>query len=152
MSVYQFLIKRMHCYWKRKLLVRRNLLSYRWCEYTCGHFRPSWSPTSQIIYRFARIKKGDEFYIEVNGKTLAYQVDQIKTVEPTDTKDLHIESGQDLVTLLTCTPYMINSHRLLVRGHRIPYQPEKQQRGWKSGTTTKFTIMDITFNCLCVNY
>ena len=77
------------------------------------------------------LKKGDEFYIEVNGKTLAYQVDQIKTVEPTDTKDLHIESGQDLVTLLTCTPYMINSHRLLVRGQRIPYQPEKAAAGMK---------------------
>ena len=60
-----------------------------------------------------------------------------KTVEPTDTKDLHIESGQDLVTLLTCTPYMINSHRLLVRGHRIPYQPEKAAAGMKKWHNNK---------------
>ncbi len=88
-------------------------------------------PQAKLFTDLPELKKGDEFYIEVNGKTLAYQVDQIKTVEPTDTKDLHIESGQDLVTLLTCTPYMINSHRLLVRGHRITYQPEKAAAGMK---------------------
>ncbi len=75
-----------------------------------------------------KLTLGDSFYIEINGQTLAYQVDQIKTVEPTDTKDLSIEKGKDFVTLLTCTPYMINSHRLLVRGHRVPYHAKEVQK------------------------
>ncbi|MGH2195793.1 sortase, partial [Enterococcus faecalis] len=70
-------------------------------------------PQSKFFTDLPELKKGDEFYIELNGKTLAYQVDQIKTVERTDTKELHIESGQDVVTLLTSTPYMIKSHRIL---------------------------------------
>ena len=53
---------------------------------------------------------------------MAYQVDQILTLLPEDTKALSIESGKDYATLVTCTPYAINTHRLLVRGHRIPYQ------------------------------
>lgn len=69
--------------------------------------------------------------IEINKSIHAYQVDQIKTVEPTDTDDLRIEPDKDLVTLLTCTPYMINSHRLLVRGHRIPYSPEQAEKATK---------------------
>ncbi|MHC5247225.1 class C sortase [Enterococcus sp. LJL90] len=64
---------------------------------------------------------GDQFIIEVYGEKRAYQVDQIKTVLPDDIKDLLISPVEDLATLITCTPYLINSHRLLVRGHRIPY-------------------------------
>ena len=62
------------------------------------------------------------FDIRVLDETLAYQVDQILTVLPEETDALGIESGQDLATLVTCTPYAINTHRLLVRGHRIPYE------------------------------
>ncbi len=58
--------------------------------------------------------------------TYAYQVDKITTVLPTDAKQLAIEPGKDLVTLITCTPYAVNTHRLLVRGHRIPYTPQQQ--------------------------
>ena len=61
---------------------------------------------------------GDMFYIKVLGQTLAYQVDQILTVLPEETEHLAIEPGRDLVTLITCTPYGVNSHRLLVRGTR----------------------------------
>ena len=81
-------------------------------------------PQAKLFTDLPELQEGDEFYLEVYGETLVYQVDQIKTVVPTDTQDLQIESGKDLVTLLTCTPYMINSHRLLVRGHRIPYHPK----------------------------
>ena len=66
--------------------------------------------------------EGDVFYLEILGDTLAYQVDQIKTVLPHDTTYLGIEAEQDLCTLVTCTPFGVNSHRLLVRGHRIPYE------------------------------
>lgn len=55
------------------------------------------------------------------NETHAYEIDQVKVIEPTDTKDLLIVDGMDYVTLMTCTPYGVNSHRLLVRGHRIPY-------------------------------
>lgn len=78
-------------------------------------------PTASLFTHLDRLEIGDKFYIKNIGGTLAYQVDQIKTVEPTDFSDLAIVPGHDYVTLLTCTPYMINSHRLLVRGHRIDY-------------------------------
>ena len=58
------------------------------------------------------------------GEALAYEVDQIATVLPSDTSLLQIKDGQDLVTLVTCTPFGVNTHRLLVRGHRVPYVPE----------------------------
>ena len=69
-----------------------------------------------------QLKEGDVFYLKVLNDTLAYQVDQIKTVLPHDTTYLGIEAEQDLCTLVTCTPFGVNSHRLLVRGHRIPYE------------------------------
>ena len=70
---------------------------------------------------------GDVFYIKVLHHTFAYEVDQILTVEPQDTKALAIEKGKDYVTLVTCTPYAINTHRLLVRGKRIPYKEAKKK-------------------------
>lgn len=81
-------------------------------------------PEAKLFTDLPELVEGDHFYIEINDETLAYEVDQIKTIEPTETEDLQIFEGQDLITLLTCTPYMINTHRLLVRGHRIPYVPE----------------------------
>ena len=65
---------------------------------------------------------GDVFYLRILGETLAYQVDQINTVLPHDTTFLGIEHGEDLATLVTCTPFGVNTHRLLVRGERIPYE------------------------------
>lgn len=70
--------------------------------------------------------EGDLFYIHVLGQTLAYQVDQIQTVLPYQTQSLRIQPQEDLVTLVTCTPYGVNSHRLLVRGHAVPYQPPEE--------------------------
>jgi sortase A len=63
--------------------------------------------------------EGDVFLLRVLDEVLTYEVDQIRIVEPTDIQDLLIQEGEDLCTLITCTPYGINSHRLLVRGHRI---------------------------------
>ncbi len=73
------------------------------------------------------LKNGDTFYIHVLGETLAYQVDQIRVVVPSDTSLLSLYPNEDYVTLVTCTPYGINSHRLFVRGHRIPYTPGMEQ-------------------------
>ena len=78
---------------------------------------------SKLFTDLEKMEEGDEFYIEINNRTLAYKVDQIKVVLPTEIDDVQIFEGEDYVTLLTCTPYMINTHRLLVRGHRIPYLP-----------------------------
>ena len=80
--------------------------------------------SSKLFSDIDQLAEGDIFYIHVLGDTLAYQVDNIATVLPTDTGLLQIEDGKDLVTLVTCTPFGVNTHRLLVRGHRVPYTPE----------------------------
>ena len=72
-----------------------------------------------------KLEIGDVFFVKVLNQTLAYEVDQIKVVLPSVTRDLLITDGEDYVTLLTCTPYGINSHRLLVRGTRVPYEEEE---------------------------
>ncbi len=82
--------------------------------------------SSKLFSDIDQLEKGDIFYIHVLGDTLAYEVDSINTVVPTDTSLLQIEEGKDLVTLVTCTPFGINTHRLLVRGHRVPYTPEQE--------------------------
>lgn len=80
--------------------------------------------SAKLFSDIGQLVKGDVFYIHVLGQVLAYEVDQIATVLPSDTSLLQIEDGQDLVTLVTCTPFGVNTHRLLVRGHRVPYVPE----------------------------
>ena len=78
-------------------------------------------PTAKLFTDIKDLKKGDRFYIHNIAETLAYEVDQIKVIEPSNFKDLVVVSGHDYATLLTCTPIGINTHRLLVRGHRVPY-------------------------------
>ena len=82
--------------------------------------------SSKLFSDIDQLAEGDMFYIHVLGDTLAYKVDSIHTVLPTDTSLLQIEDGKDLVTLVTCTPFGINTHRLLVRGHRVPYTKEQE--------------------------
>lgn len=81
-------------------------------------------PSAKLFTDIDRLKEGDEFYVFVLNRTLAYKVDQIKTVKPDNLDDLQIVKGKDYVTLFTCTPYAVNTHRLLVRGHRVPYVPK----------------------------
>lgn len=81
-------------------------------------------PSAKLFTDIDRLKEGDEFYVFVLNHTLAYKVDQIKTVKPDNLDDLQIVKGKDYVTLFTCTPYAVNTHRLLVRGHRVPYVPK----------------------------
>ncbi len=82
-------------------------------------------PAAKILTDLDQMEAGDKFYIHVLNQILAYEVDQIKVVLPEETDDIRIVKGEDYVTLLTCTPYGINSHRLLVRGKRTEYVPEK---------------------------
>lgn len=87
-------------------------------------------PSARLFTDIDQLERGDMFYIHVLDETLAYQVDQIldmvdKDDNETLQKALQIEEGQDYVTLFTCTPYGVNSHRLLVRGTRVPYNGEE---------------------------
>ena len=76
-------------------------------------------PSAKLFTNLDELVVGDEFLIRVLDETLTYEVDQIRIVEPDDLSDLEIEEDKDLCTLVTCTPYGINTHRLLVRGHRV---------------------------------
>lgn len=82
----------------------------------------------KLFTDLTELEEGDVFYLHMLGETLAYQVDQISIVEPEETDFLTIEPGRDLVTLLTCYPYGVNSHRLLVRGSRVPYEEAVEQQ------------------------
>lgn len=78
--------------------------------------------SKKLFTDLEQVVEGDVFYLHVLGQTLAYQVDQIQVVLPSETDSLRIDANHDYVTLITCTPYGINTHRLLVRGTRIPYE------------------------------
>ncbi|MBR6407768.1 MAG: class C sortase [Clostridia bacterium] len=82
----------------------------------CGH---RGLPSSKLFTDLDKLEEGDIFMISVLNRVLTYEVDQIRIVEPDDIKDLEIVDGMDYCTLETCTPYAINTHRILVRGHRI---------------------------------
>ena len=82
-------------------------------------------PSASLFTDLDQMKVGDHFLLHVLDETLCYEVDKISVVKPEDTTALAVEDGQDLVTLLTCTPYGVNTERLLVRGHRAPYVEEK---------------------------
>ena len=79
-------------------------------------------PSAALFTDLDRLEEGDPFLLYILDDVLCYQVDQISVVDPGDTSQLVAEDGRDLATLLTCTPYGVNSHRLLVRGHRVPYE------------------------------
>ena len=79
-------------------------------------------PSAKLLTDLDQLQEGDEFFIKVQKQVIAYRVDQILVVDPDNTKSLVPVPGEDYITLVTCTPYGINSHRLLVRGVRIPYE------------------------------
>ena len=82
-------------------------------------------PSATLFTDLDQLEEGDHFLLHILDDTLCYEVDQILVVEPKQTESLAVEEGEDLVTLLTCTPYGVNTERLLVRGHRVPYDPEE---------------------------
>lgn len=104
-------------------------------------------PSAKLFTDLDRLKIGDTFYLHVLNRNLAYEVDQIKVVEPEQTEDLSIVRGEDYCTLLTCTPYAVNSHRLLVRGHRVPYTEEQYLEDLK--TTTGPRGISVLIRVLC---
>ena len=100
--------------------------------------------SSKLFSDIDQLAEGDIFYIHVLGEVLAYEVDAINTVLPTDTSLLQIEDGKDLVTLVTCTPFGINTHRLLVRGHRVPYTPEQASAAEEKPVASSWTQHYLT--------
>ena len=91
-------------------------------------------PSAKLFTDLDQLREGDRFYIRVLKETLAYQVDGIETVLPTEVDSLAIRAGEDRVTLVTCTPYGINSHRLLIHAHAIPYTPDMEDEVGKPGS------------------
>lgn len=85
-------------------------------------------PSATLFTDLDKLEKEDHFLLHILDETLCYEVDEINVIEPEDTRLLSVKEGEDLVTLLTCTPYGVNSHRLLVRGHRVPYEPEAVEK------------------------
>lgn len=96
-------------------------------------------PSASLFTDLDQLEDGDHFLIRVLDQTLCYEVDQIHIVEPENTSDLAVEPGQDLVTLLTCTPYAVNTKRLLVRGHRVPYEEETIEKEEKESPMSLYT-------------
>lgn len=108
-------------------------------------------PAAKLFTDLDKLEEGDLFYIHVLGETLCYEVDQIVVTIPSDTEAIQIEKGQDYVTLLTCTPYGVNTHRLLVRGRRteapktmqtVADEPEQPER---ASTWTEKYLQGIAF-------
>lgn len=81
-------------------------------------------PSAELFSNIDQLREGDTFMLQTLGETLTYEVDQIRIVEPDELDDIEIEEGLDLCTLVTCTPYGVNTHRLLVRGHRVANEPD----------------------------
>lgn len=101
---------------------RRYLPAGGWRGHPRGVFRHRGLPSALLFSDLDQMQLGDHFSLRILGEQLLYEVDQILVVEPDEVKDLYPVEGEDLVTLVTCTPYGVNTHRLLVRGHRIPLE------------------------------
>lgn len=91
-------------------------------------------PSNKLFSDLDKVVVGDKFFISICGETFAYQIDQIQIVEPDQTDSLALQPGKDYVTLVTCTPYGVNTHRILCRGYRVPYKPNEEDgvkpRAW----------------------
>ena len=105
-------------------------------------------PSAELFTRLDEMEVGDVFYIHVLDQTLAYEVDQIETILPEELEKLAAEDGKDLVTLLTCTPYAVNTHRLLVRGSRIEYVQPDEETMQDSVEKPLFEGVDVWYYCL----
>ena len=105
-------------------------------------------PSARLFTDLQKVKMGEKFYIDNIAGTLAYQVDHIDVIDPSDFSQLLVVPEKDYATLLTCTPIMINTHRLIVRGHRVPYVPEvdekvKEDKGKNIGIDKRLIILLI---------
>lgn len=110
-------------------------------------------PSSKLLVRLDEMKEGDYFFIRTCNKTLAYKVTEIQTVEPDDVSCLEIEPEKDLLSLVTCTPYGLNTHRLIVTGTRVEYAEsvyESIEESIPSARELIFTILPFVFLFLAI--
>lgn len=105
-------------------------------------------PSAKLFTDLDQLEVGDTFTIKVLDQVLTYQVDQIKTVLPEETQDLAIDPDKDYVTLVTCTPYAINTHRLLVRGVRIPTPEKTEAKSAETGKNEKKHLSPLTISTM----
>ena len=105
-------------------------------------------PSAKLFTDLDQLDIGDQFYLYILDEILAYEVDEINTVLPDELQKLQALEGQDLVTLVTCTPYGVNTHRLLVRGTRIPYVPEEAEEYRQTVSLVSVFGLDIRMQYL----
>ncbi|MDT2737419.1 class C sortase [Enterococcus pseudoavium] len=105
-------------------------------------------PEKKLFTDLESLQKKDRFFLHIEGKKLAYQVDRIKVVEPDGFDALKIEKNRDIVTLLTCTPYGVNSHRLLVTGHRVAYPVEAAKKIKETEKYHRWRVYYLAAGCL----
>lgn len=119
------------------------------------------SPAAYLFTDLDEVKEGDQFYLHVLEENMAYEVDQILIVLPEEVDDILPEPGMDYCTLVTCTPYGVNSHRLLVRGHRVEYTvpaenpdvvvEEESNIGWiVAGGAVALVLLAIPTTIYCI--
>lgn len=107
-------------------------------------------PNKKLFTDLKDLVIGDVIYLKIGEKNLAYKVDQIKTVLPNQLDDLKIKKDQDYLTLVTCTPYMVNTHRLLVRGHRVPVD-QKQMKKKEQEINKKNNMALVFYSVLLIS-
>ena len=100
---------------------------------------------AKMFNELTELREGDEFYLEILNETLAYQIRKIEVVLPDDVSSLRIEAGKDKATLITCTPYSVNSHRLLVTGERVPYTEDMRRSRDNTKTAFPYWIVIVIF-------
>lgn len=109
-------------------------------------------PSAKLFRDLDKLEIGDQFYIEILDETLAYEVDRIDIVLPHETEWLTMEENENVTTLLTCDPYMINTHRMLVTGHQVPYNPDEKPEKTKVYTDYYLFAVMIVALLLLIYY
>ena len=112
-------------------------------------------PQSKLLTRLDEMEKGDYFFFHVLNETLAYQVTEIQVVKPEEVSILKIQEGQDLASIITCTPYGLNTHRLIVTGKRVPYEAKKANSMGEELPSTRelvLTLLPVAFLLLFLMY
>ncbi len=107
-------------------------------------------PSAKLFTDLPLLVEGDQFYIHILGKTLAYEVDGTETVEPTEVQSLAIVKGEDRVTLVTCTPYGVNTQRFLVHAHRVEYVVETYEETQRQGSRTDSYQLMMQLVCVLI--
>ncbi len=112
-------------------------------------------PQSKLLTRLDEMEKGDYFFLHVQGETMAYKVTGIQVVKPEEIEVLEIQEGEDLCSIITCTPYGINTHRLIVTGERIPYEAKKaatMEEALPSTREVLFTMLPMAWLLILFGY